>query len=234
MQFLIPILADLIGLALAFFLLPALGERFQDLDFINSVILGLFFLLFCLSVFGIKKLRPALLYDDKGIFSYLLRKRTLSALGVFFSLVLTVALGYVVGFLDSVVAINRGLLDEPSVTMYLLLTPASWFGLALIYMLLLASETEATVARGTSRYWLISLLGLSGVNLMAVSLAASGQAVVARLSPSAPLPLAALFFIFLLLLFGPPRLLYQARQNAAGGWLTFLPLLAFLAYRMVR
>lgn len=230
MQRLIPFLADLIGVALAFLLLPPLAVRLQELAFFNSVILGLAFLLFCLAVYALKKLSPV----EPAPFAGILARRPLSVLGVFFALVFTLAIAYVVGFLDSVVDVNRFLLDEPAVTLYLLLTPASWFGLSLIYMLLLSGETEQTVQPGSGRYALFSLLGLSGINLMAVVFTAVANALWVRFDTLGGAYLIFLLtFLLYLLLFVPPRLLYEAKQNRPWGLLTFLPLLLYLAWLSV-
>ena len=223
------LLADLAGLGLAYLLIPLLSRQFQDLSFGNSVLMGVFFLLFCLSVFAIKKLRP-LSGREIALPAFLFEKNILGALGVLFALSISAATAYVVGFLDSVVAINRGLLDEPSVTIYLLLTPASWFGLALIYMLLLTSDTEATVEPTTARYWLVSLMGLTGVNLMGVVFTAVWQALWARLSGIQ----GAGYFLFLnlvlyLFLLGPPRLFYLVRNHRLVSVITFLPFILYLA-----
>lgn len=232
MRIVIPFLADLIGVGLALLFLPWLPEQWQEMGFFNSVLLGLAFLLFCLAVYALKKLSPS----GEGVggparFAGILAKRPLSVLGVFFALVFSLAVAYVAGFLDSVIGVNRFLLDEPAVAIYLLLTPASWFGLSLIYMLLLASETEQAVQPGSGRYALFSLLGLSGINLMAVALTAVGHAVWARFGvPDAVYLVTLLTFLLYLLLFVPPRLLYEAKQSRPWGLLTFLPLLLTLAW----
>lgn len=233
MRHVIPLFTDLLTVGLAILLLPALASRFQDFSFMNSVLAGLFFLIFGLAAYGIKTLRPAT--DDRPPLAFLLERRPLSALAVFFSLALMLAVAYVAGFLDSVVDINRGLLDEPSVTVYLLLTPASWFGLSLIYMLVITVETEPKVAPGTGRRAFVSFLALTGVNLMAIMFTAVLQAVAARFGPVANgLLFTAIIFVLYLLLFGPPRLLFFARQRSWTAVVTFLPLLALLAWLAIR
>ena len=233
MRHALPLLSDLLAAGLAVLLLPGLSARFQSSSFMNSVVAGIFFFLFCLAVYGVKVLRPAT--GDRPPLAFLLERRPLSVLAVFFSLSLTLAVSYIAGFLDSVVAINRGLLDEPSVTVYLLLTPASWFGLSLIYVLVITAETEPKVAPGTGRYDLVSFLALTGVTLMAVMITAVLQAVRARFGPVAnELLFSAIIFVLYLLLFGPPRLLFFARQRSWTAVITFLPLLAILAWLAVR
>lgn len=226
--------ADLVGVGLALLLLSPLTARLEEMAFVNSIILGLFFLLFCLAVYALKKLAPVRsAAPAPPVVRLLLEKRPLTVLGVVFALVYSLAIAYAVGFLDSVVGVNRFLLDEPAVTVYLLLTPASWFGLSLIYMLLLSGETEETVPADSGRYGFLSLLGLSGINLMGVALAAVGSAVWARVDPAggSTLVIVVAFLLYLLLL-GPPRLIYQAKQPRPWwlGLVTFIPLLLYLAW----
>lgn len=233
MRHVIPLLSDLVAAGLGVLLLPALSARFQSFSFMNTVVAGLFFTFFCLAVYGIKRLRPV--GSGGPPLAFLLERRPLAVLAVFFSLSLTLAVAYVAGFLDSVVNVNRELLDEPSVTVYLLLTPASWFGLSLLYMLVVTAETEPDLSPDGGRYAVVSFLALAGVNLMAVMMTAVLQAVSARFGPAANGAfLAALIFILYLLLFGPPRLLFLARQRSWTAVITFLPLLAFLAWLAVQ
>lgn len=224
------LVADLIGFALALWLLTPLSHQFHDLSFINSVWMGVFFVLFCLSVYGLRKLRPT---STGGISlpAILFEKRILGALGVIFALAISTATAYVVGFLDSVVAINRGLLDEPSITIYLLLTPASWFGLALIYLLVLTNETEPTVRPASVRYYGATLLSLVGVNLMGVVFTAVWQALWQRFTGvQGATFFIALNFVLYLFLLGPPRLIYFTRSRSAVSLFTFIPFLFYLAY----
>lgn len=222
--------ADLGGFALVYLLLAPLSQQFQDLGVINSVWMGLFFLVFCLSVYGLKKLRPTATHGA-SLPAILLEKQTLGGLGVIFALAISTATAYVVGFLDSVVAINRGLLDEPSVTIYLLLTPASWFGLALIYVLVLTNETEPTVKPASGRYVAVSFLSLAGVNLMGVVFTAVWQALWQRFTGVQDATfLIAINFVLYAFLIGPPRLIYFSRSRSAIGLLTLVPFLLYLAF----
>lgn len=237
-----PLLADALALLLSWWLLPLLSTRFQQFGFGNTVIMGAFFLPFCLAVYGIKKLKPQQAITWEDTLTFLSHKHIMAALAVFFALVLSIATAYVAGFLDSVIVINRGLLDEPSVTIYLLLTPASWFGLALVYMLILTAppgqpmpHKEGTVEPGTARYLFISVLGLVGVSLMAIVLTAVWQAVWARFSaPPEPTVAILLNLVLYLLLFLPPRLIYLSKSPrqvapAVLALVTYLPLLTYLA-----
>lgn len=226
----LPILADLTGVGLFLWLGPVLLGQFGVLGFFNSVLLGLFFVLFCLAVYAIKKLQPESPRPGPGwLTSLLASRRALAVLGVLFALTISLATAYTTGFLDSVVRLEQTILDEPSATIYLLLTPASWFGLALVHMLMLSTQSEQIVPPFGPRYYLLSYLGLVGVNLMAVVLTAVWQAVFVRFPPagSSPLP-GLLLFLLYLALFLPPRLIYVARVSRPGSLITFLLFLALL------
>jgi hypothetical protein len=171
----------------------------------------------------LKRLRPA----------PWLRDRRVLFLAGFFAFMLSTAVGYSVGFLDSVANMNREVMDEPSVTIYLLLSPASWLGLSLIYVLLLSTESEA-------RPWspLRAFLALAAVNAVAIALAAVARAFWLRVAPeSAWLPML-VTLVLAFLLFALPRLIYLGRDEAARpaallGWLSLLGFLGYLSWAAV-
>lgn len=214
---LIALAADALGLVAAILWLPALARQFARLTFANSAYLGGFFLLFLLAIDVFRRLRPA----------PWLRDRRLLFLAGLFAFVLSTAVAYSVGFLDSVAHMNREVLDEPSAAIYLLLSPASWLGLSLIYVLLLTTESEA-------RPWqpLRAFLALVAANAIAIALAAVARAFWLRLDPAnGGLPILATLALALLL-FAPPRLIYLGKEEAARppALLAWLSLFLFLGY----
>ncbi|MDT8305377.1 MAG: hypothetical protein RRC07_05530 [Anaerolineae bacterium] len=214
---LIALAADAVGVVAAILWLPALTQQFSRMAFINSVFLGAFFVLFLAGIAVLKRVRPAP-WLGKPLFLFL---------GGLLAFVLSTAVGYSVGFLDSVANMNRELLDEPSVTIYLLLTPASWFGLSLIYVLLLSTQSEPQPWRPAR-----TGLALLAVNAMALALAAVARAFWLRIAPASPwLPFLATL-VLALLLFVPPRLLYLGKpaRTRPLAWLGWLSLLLFLGY----
>ncbi len=212
---LLALAADAAGVAAGIFWLAGLAEQYSRMQFINSALLGAFFVLFLLGVYWLKRMRPA----------PWLRTMPFYVLGGLFAFTLSTAIGYAVGFLDSVAAMNRQLLDEPSVTVYLLLTPASWFGISLIYVLLFSTESAPRPWRAVP-----ALLALLAVNAMAVALAAVARAFWTRLEPANGwLPVLATLVLGLLL-FAPPRLLFLGRSWQPATWPSWLSLLLFLGY----
>jgi hypothetical protein len=224
---LLPILADLAGVGLYLLLAPFLLRQFARLGFNNSLWLAAFYILFCFSVHYLRKSRPG----QESTQPRLLENRKLMVtLAVVMALFVATATAYVTGFLDSVVNLNRTILDEPAAAIYLLLSPATWFGLALIYVLVLSppagsSENETSPAGPTT---LSTLLALVGVNLMAVVSAVVFAALFARFPAAGSLPAGILIFLLFLLLFLPPRLIYAASTGRPASILTFLFLLSFL------
>lgn len=220
---LIALAADAIAVIATIFWLSPLAAQFGRMTFVNSVYFGLFFVLFMLGVAVLKRTHPT---PWLGTWPFLV-------LGGLFAFVLSTAIGYSVGFLDSVARMNREMLDEPSITIYLLLTPASWFGLSLIYVLLLSNQSEPQPWRP-----LRAGLALLAVNAMAVALAAAAHAFWLRLAPASPvLPILATF-VLALLLFVPPRLLYLGKPDRAQplpllGWLSLLLFLGYLSWAAV-
>lgn len=204
-RFLVVLLADAIGVGLFVWLSPLLEGQFRIEQFMNSVWIGLAFLLFIFGVNGIKKLEPM----SNGLPAWLrslFQQRTLGILGGIFAIALTILVGIVVGFWRSSINLDQTLLDEWAVSLYLLLTPASWLGVASIYVLLLVSETEPSVESGTNRYGRNAFLGLLAINVMII-------VVLVGFVPAGSSSTTLLLFIpLLLILFLPPRLIYFSKH----------------------
>lgn len=222
---LLPILADLAGVGLYLLLAPFLLRQFGRLGFNNSLWIAAFYILFCFSVHYLKRFRPG---QENTRPRLLANKKLMVTLAVVMALFAATATAYVTGFLDSVINLNRTILDEPAAAIYLLLSPATWFGLALIYVLVLSppAGTEETPPTGPTT--LSTLLALIGVNLMAVVSAVVFAALFDRFPAAGSLLAGILIFLLFLLLFLPPRLIYAASTGRPASILTFLFLLSFL------
>ena len=224
----LPLLADLLALLLFLPLTAPLAQQFQKLSFFNSLLVGAFFVVFCFAVYGIKKLQLAPGgHRPPWILAFTEKRRLQAFLGILFALFLALAIGYVTGFLDSVAGLNRTVLDEPSVTLYLLITPASWFGIALIYMLVLSSPMKSTVIPASSRFAAVTLFSALGVSAMAACTVAIFQAVAIRFAYPGTVLAGILLYLLFLLLFLPPRLHYAAAAGRPATVLTFMLLLVF-------
>ena len=223
-----PLIADGLGVLFLFWVTPPLLAQFSDKVFINSVIIGGFFALFCWAVVLIRRLQ-----NGPGGIDLNRYKWWLVGLSLPFIFFVIWGIADVIGFLDSVLVINNALLDEAGATIYLLITPASWLTIGLIYSAILAFEMEQTAPRTTIRHFLYATLGLSGVNLMIAVVMAYWGVLWQRSAPAGS-PVASLLWLLplFLLLFGPPRLVYLARRPHWLPLLTFLGLMAFYAWQL--
>lgn len=199
------VLADVVGLGLFVWLAPLLEAQFEVEQFVNSVWIGVAFVLFVVGVNGLKKLEPS-----GGVWPWWLavffQQRTLGVLGVVFCVVLTVLIGIVVGFWRSSLNLDQTILDEWSVSLYLLLTPASWLGVAGIYVLMLVTDTVPSIVQGSARYGRTAFLGLVAINVMVMVV------LVGFVPAGSSLSTFLLFIPLFLLLFLPPRLIYFSKQ----------------------
>ncbi len=223
-----PLLADLLaGLLLATFT-PWLAQRLSRTNGGNALLLTVAYVLFCVAVALLRRLEGGPRQIDLGRV-----RRPLIGLAVLFVLFVTFSIVDSWGFLTSVRLINNELMNEAEATTYLLV-PAAWFGPALVYVLILTGSTRATLRPGSRRFWLAACLGLIGISLMLAVWQGYWLASWARWQPGGP---PALLFLLLfglfLLLYTPPRLLYVARYPHALSTLTYLLLLAFLAWQVV-
>lgn len=222
---LLPILADLVSVGLYLLLARFLLSQFAQLGFGNSLWIALFFVIFCVSVHYLRKLRP---HRESAAARQLDNKRLRVALAVVMALFTALMAAYLTGFLDSVVRLNRTILDEPAATIYLLLPPASWFGLALIYVLVLSAPMVPSEETPAGPSPITTLLALIGVNLMAIVSAIVLASFFERFPAAGSLPAGILIFLLFLLLFLPPRLIYAANTGRPASNLTFFFLLSFL------
>ena len=223
-----PLVADALGVLFLFWLTPPLLAQFSNKVFVNSVIIGGFFALFCWAVILIRRLQ-----NGPGGIDLDRYKWWLVGLSLPFIFFVIWAIADVIGYLDSVLVINNTLLDEAGATIYLLITPASWLTIGLFYSAVLAFAMKQTAPLGGVRHFLYALLGLSGVNLMIAVVMAYWGVLWARGEPAGA-PLATLLWLLplFLLLFGPPRLVYLARQPHWFPLLSHLALLTFLAWQL--
>lgn len=223
----IPIVADGLALLLLLFWLRPLAARLQEQSGLNVVWLGSAYILLCLGIYVIRKLEPVpaapLTQPPPQI---------RGALGLLFGLAMMTAVAWQLGFFDVALVIDPMALGEGEAASFFVFAPSAWLGLSLFYVIILAFNVTPTVGRGRSNYPWLALAGLLGVNAMLLLAAAQLQAVASHITGNGRLFWFAAAFLTLLILFGPPRLLYLARQPRLSAAVTFLILLAYCAWRI--
>ncbi|KAA3661269.1 MAG: hypothetical protein DWQ04_16945 [Chloroflexi bacterium] len=223
----VPITLDLLTILALILCRNALFTQFQDLSAINAILIGGMFVLFCLSVYWLKKLEPSTETTDKNwIPAQLLSVTGQRILGILFGIALALAVAHQLGYMESIFIVDDRVLGAGESSAFFVYGPASWLGGGLIYMLVLSSITPPRFLKAESRYNVVAALGLLGVNLMLVLATAELQAVI--LSANVLWILGT--FLILSVLFIPTRLVYLSKQPQFGGLISFVFLLLFAAW----
>ena len=224
----IPVVADGLALLLLLFWLRPLAARLQEQSGLNVVWLGGAYILLWLGVYVIRKLEPAPAAPSLTQPAPKIR----GALGLLFGLGMMTAVAWQLGFFDVALTIDPMALGEGEAASFFVFAPSAWLGLSLLYVIVLAFNVTPTVGRGTGTYSWLALAGLLGVNTMLLLAAAQLRAIAIDITGNGRLFWFAAAFLTLLVLFGPPRLLYLSRQPRLSAVATFLILLLYCAWRI--
>lgn len=215
-----PVAVDLAALLLYTAIVPSLTARFQEKSVGNAIIIGLIYLLFCLAVYLNRKL-------DGATETYSGWKGALGFLAVAFGIFVTYMIAESGGILDHIDASNLDL-DNPWVSLGLLVGGALWFLLLSLYAAILFIEIKPIVPRHTGLVSGLELLSLLGVNLMVIVTVAYWEAVFSGTEPydsiatGGKILIFLLTYVFFLLFFAPPRLLFLARNPRPAALASFL------------
>jgi hypothetical protein len=223
-----PIVADGLALLLLLFWLRPLAARLQDQSSLNVLWLGGAYILLWLGVYVIRKLEPAAAAPALTWTA----PRVRGALGILFGLAMMTAVAWQLGFFDVALTIDPMELGEGEAASFFVFAPSAWLGLSLFYVIVLAFNVTPTIGRGAGNYPWLALAGLLGVNAMLLLATAQLRAIAASIVGGGRLFWFAAAFLTLLLLFGPPRLLYLSRQPRLSAAVTFLVLVAYCAWRI--
>ncbi|MBK8984797.1 MAG: hypothetical protein IPM39_01735 [Chloroflexi bacterium] len=203
--------------------------RLQTTSGLNVLYLLAAYILMCAGVFLLRKLEPA---PDAGAWpadSLLLARPTRMVLGILFGLVTMTVMAFQFGYFASILVVDTLALGEGESATLFAFAPGAWLGLSLVYTVFLALPVTPTVGWGDGRYPWQAFLGLLFVNVMLLFLTAQIRAVLNLVQASGGMGLFLLTFLLFLLLFGPPRLIYLAKQRNIGG-ATFVILTAAAAW----
>lgn len=202
------VIADLLAIAGLFWLVPLLASRLARPSGINALLLGVLYVIFCAGVFLLRRLEPAPLGNDR-----LLPPAVRGLLAAFFGLVAVTAIAWQLGFFESLRLLDVRELGEGGTAVYFAFAPGAWLGFSMLYILILAFPITPTVRYTGRRYWPAALAGLIAANSLLVFAVAQAAAV---LPPGAGLLSGLAVIGLLLLLFGPPRLLFVTRSLGLG------------------
>lgn len=206
---LVALLADLLVLVALFTVLPLLVERLQEPSGLNTLLIGVAFILFAIGVFIIRRLQVV----AEG--SEWLSRRGRIVLAIVFSLSMMTMIAWQLGFFNSLGQVNTRALGEGPAAVYFVFAPGAWLGFSLLYILVLAFNVTPTISETDGAYLVAAFVALLATAVMLLVTAAQGRVMLG--ADSNPL-WAFAGFVWLLLLFMPPRLIYVYRAIGRGTW----------------
>lgn len=214
-----PVAVDLISVVLYSAMLPLLVSRFQQKSAVNSLIIGVVYLLFCLSVYIMRRVEPGS-GDSFSIDSM----AVLGFLGAAFGMFLTYMAVESGGILDNL-EID---LESGAASFGLMLVSILWLGLVFLYAGILLIDIQPTISRGTVSAMWLELFSLIGVNLMIILTAAFWETIFIGTEPYDTVTIGGKILIFIvtfaffLFFFAPPRMLFLTRNPSLGAIASFL------------
>lgn len=227
----VALLADAAGVGLFLLFFSPLANQFGEIRSINAAVLGSVFVLFCISVYLLKKLEatpaPAAAVH---VPDWLLTARSLRMAGFLFGVWIAAGLAHQLGYFDLMLAVDDRVLGAGESSAFFVYAPGSWLGGALIYALILSSTAPPRFQLSQPRYRWIAFAGLLGVNGMLLVTAVALNALIYTL---APVWVGLVGLALLLLLFAPVRLIYFQRQPSVTVLISHLILLLVAAGMLI-
>ena len=218
-----PIVADGVGVALFLLAGPVWVAQFSEVSATSSFLMGGLYVLFLVGVYVTKRLQ-----GSGVLLAQVWSNRPVRiSIGVLMALFLFVSVSDMVGIIQLLTTLDNTLLDETGAAIYLLVTPATWFGIGMVYVLILLSDTQPTVADDSPRFALTSFVSLGLANVYLVGMTAYWRSALER-TDFAPI-VAILMLVSLVVLYLPPRLLYVWRTGRFLSLISFIILLIYLA-----
>lgn len=226
----LPLLADVTGVAALILLLPTLSGLFAEPSTINVLIIGGAFVVYCTAVYLIRKLEPAADADRVSrLPAWLTQTRTMRLLAIFFALMLAVLLLQQLGYWDSIFVADDRILGAGESSAFFVYGPGAWIAAALFYVLVLSASVRVTIEETSRNYtglMLLALLGVNGMLLLGTVVLHSTTLFTGWLGAIGA-------FVLLVLLFAPPRIWFLVKRPSLWATVSYLGLLLFCAWQVV-
>ncbi|CUS05016.2 membrane protein of unknown function [Candidatus Promineifilum breve] len=230
---LLAFVVDAATFAATHLVLPWLGPIMQAPGGRGALILVAAFLLFVAGVFVFRRLEPT----PGGTAEWPARPWRFG-LAVAFALVAGLAFAWQLGFFASSSLVDTTKMGEGGSASYFVFGPGAWLALAMLYVPVFALRVNPAIQPTPAlRYGAWSLVGLVATAVMVVVFTAQARAILLQTGAAWWWTIVAL--AVLIVMFGPPRLLFVSRALglkspfAYGVLVVFLMVLGVLATQMI-
>jgi hypothetical protein len=212
---------DALAFAATHLVLPWLVPIMQEPGGTSALSIGGAFLLFIAGVFVFRRMKAT----PSGV-PELFSRNWRVALGLLFALAASLALAWQLGFFASSALADTTQMGEGGSAAYFVLGPGAWLAFSLLYVLVFAFNVTPTIDHVGIRYGAAALFGLVATDAMLTVFVAQARAVL--LDTGAEWWWAFIAFLLLILLFGPPRLLYVSRTLGLRSPMAYAVIAVFL------
>ena len=199
----------------------------------NALLLVVVYVLFCIGVYMIRKLTPGVQDVGWSPPAFLLQPRTRAVLAFLFGLMMVTVVAHQLGYFTSILSVQSAVLDEGDTSSLLVYMPGALLGFSMIYILVLAFPVQESVkweGKQAAAYAITGLVFMDGMLLLA---AAQVRALITGYGAlSGPL-LQLLFLMALLVLFVPPRILYQSKNSQPANVISAVLLFLVVSWLVV-
>ena len=228
-------MADGAAILAGFLWLPRLISWLESRNTLNVILITVLYFFFCIAVYLIRKLEKQL-PPEKAQFTIppvLTNVKFLRVAGALFGATLLLIILDQLGYFQSIFIVDDRVLGAGESSAFFVFGPGALLAGSLFYVLVLSGETRETVLAASGRYAPLALLGLLGVNGMALPLTAVFRAEFSLWQWPRTLPAALSAGAWLLLLFAPPRVWYLTKRPSWTPIITFIVMLAYFAWQIV-
>jgi amino acid transporter len=142
----VPFLADLFMLILALIFVTPIAQKFGTPSGLNTLLVGLGYILFCIGVFRLRKLENDLtkLEQSSRLLQFLMERRTRMVLGVLFGIGMMLFISQQFGYLELLFT-DPYSLGEGQAAAFFVFAPSAWLGVSLFYIPVLAFTVTPTI-----------------------------------------------------------------------------------------
>lgn len=227
------IIADGVTFLVMLILLPGFSVRLEEPSGWNALLLILFYLLFCIGVYLIRKLESHVGNSRWQPLAIFLNPKVRAVLAFLFGLLMMTTVAYQIGYFESIQSMGASTLDEGDSSALFVYMPGALLSFSMLYILVLAFPVQSNISTDSKQFPILAILGLVLVNGMLFFTTAQAKGMATALGFPDGFGVYVTSFLVLLLSFAPPRLLYQSKQPYPSGQISFLILLLIAAWQVV-